>query len=155
MNTENDMNTANDTIREDIRSLKQEKANKEWVKAIVKPISKDVDKIKENTHHDCIKGDVLDNMQQALSGVSNLREEIGSWKFFRNLMIGAFGTCLLLAISAVIAFSAVKTETEQSKEKIDKIREELTELEHEKNTVLFDINSALISIKTEIEKRNE
>lgn len=114
-------------VEREIRDLRKDKASVDLVEAKCEPIGRSIDDLWSAVNgirgekHVCLKEEQL----QALKEIPSIRDELGSWKLFKTLMIGAVGTLLLLGVTAIIAFTTVRADTERSKEDIKEQKQEV------------------------------
>lgn len=62
----------------------------------------------------CSKEEQLKMLDQ----IPGMQRDLGSWKFFRTFFIGVGATLLILAITAIVAFANVQSDTKRNTEDV-------------------------------------
>lgn len=118
-----------DSVEQRLQILQSEKVSESFVKAMCMPIEKSISDLWKAVNgarkHSCLKEDSLNNIKNTLTDLPKMREDIGSWKFVRNVFFGALGTLIVLSISAIFAFASVKVDTENSIKELEKQNNEI------------------------------
>lgn len=121
----------------DLRDIRKSKASIDWVKAKYEPIDRSIVDLWSTvnevraTAHKCGKESQLKILEQ----IPGMQNDLGSWKFFRNLFIGVIGTIFIVIVSAIVAFANVQADTERTKEDLKEQKRNYVSFKHDLNQI--------------------